>query len=357
MNSARSASSSQTVNVSSNWSTASTTRPPSGTPGERDAELAHRVRAGAQQRLRPVLAAGQHPAGQRRQQAGAQDRRLAAARRPDDAEQRRADEAGDELGDEPLASEEVARVGDVVGGQALERADDRHIVAVAPPAALARLLQVDDAAGQLGLDRAQLGAAGDRTIGDRADVAGRLAARPLPGDLVHAPRDAAAGVEQPLGGHVLDRPSGGVAGGDRAHGVGVEGAQLERVGRLDVCQRDPVLRAGDDEHVRRVQREAGELGAHAGARAIDVVEHAQQRARRRAHPAQRCEERVGGTRARRVGDGRAVAVDLTRKLLREPALARAARADQRDDATGAGPRAVPAGKQPGELVLAPDQRL
>ena len=68
---------------------------------------------------------------------------------------------------------------------------------------LARRLELDDAAGQLGLHRAQLGAAGRGLPGDRADPARRLAPGPLACELVDAPRDAAAGVEQPLGGHLL----------------------------------------------------------------------------------------------------------------------------------------------------------
>ena len=126
MNAARSSSSRQTVNVSSNWSTASTKRPAPSTPSTRLAQLAA---AGARRagctRLRPALAAGQHAARERGEQAGPDHGGLAAARRSDDAEQRRADEPRDELGDEPLAAEEVRRVGGVERGEALERADHR----------------------------------------------------------------------------------------------------------------------------------------------------------------------------------------------------------------------------------------
>ena len=125
---------------------------------------------------------GSTPLGERGQQAGAQDRRLAAARRPDDAEQRRADEPGDELGDEPLAAEEVRRVGDLERREPLERAHDRRAVVARQRGALARRLQLDDVAGQLGLHRAQLGAAGRGPPGDRAHPARRLAPRPLAGD-------------------------------------------------------------------------------------------------------------------------------------------------------------------------------
>ena len=60
MKAARSASSRQTVNVSSNWSTASTKR--SGASGGRLLELAQRVLAGPDHALRPALAAREHAA-------------------------------------------------------------------------------------------------------------------------------------------------------------------------------------------------------------------------------------------------------------------------------------------------------
>ena len=125
MNAARSASSRQAVKVSSNWSTASTTRRSAVDVGDRAAAARAAGARPADEHLRPVLAAGQHAARQGGQQAGPDDRGLAAARRSDDAEQRRADQPRDELGDEPLAAEEVRRVGDLEGGEALERAHHR----------------------------------------------------------------------------------------------------------------------------------------------------------------------------------------------------------------------------------------
>ena len=139
-------SSRQAVNSSSSWSTTSTRRrsPPAG----HTTELAHRVLARPHQRARPAFAAGQDPAGQRGQQTGPDDGRLAAAGRADDAEQRRADEPRDELGDELLAAEEVVGVVDVEGRQALVGAQHRRSVAPAldPGGPLARRLQGDDAA-------------------------------------------------------------------------------------------------------------------------------------------------------------------------------------------------------------------
>ena len=92
------------------------------------AQLAHRMLARPNQHLRPLVDARQNPAGQRRQQSGPHDGGLAAARRSYDPEQRRADRPRDQLGDEPLASEEVPGVGDVEAGEALERAHQRRLV-------------------------------------------------------------------------------------------------------------------------------------------------------------------------------------------------------------------------------------
>ena len=108
-------------------------------------QLAHRMLAGPNQHLRPLVAARQDPAGQGGQQSGPHDRGLAAARRSDDAEQRRADRPRDELGDEPLASEEVPGVGDVEAGEALERAHQRRLVRGEQIGALAGRLEVDHA--------------------------------------------------------------------------------------------------------------------------------------------------------------------------------------------------------------------
>ena len=57
--------------------------------GGASVECAQRVLAGAHERLRPALAAGQHARRQRGEQPRAQRGRLAAARRADDPQQRR----------------------------------------------------------------------------------------------------------------------------------------------------------------------------------------------------------------------------------------------------------------------------
>ena len=67
-------------------------------------------------------AARQHSSGKRREEAGTEHRRLAATRRADDAEEAGADEAGDELGDEPLTAEEVLGIDGLEARETLERA-------------------------------------------------------------------------------------------------------------------------------------------------------------------------------------------------------------------------------------------
>ena len=91
-------------------------------PGEGPRELGQRPLAGAHHRPPPVLGAGDDPVGERRQEAGAHSRGLAAARGADHREQRRADQAGDELCDQALAAEEVLGVGGVERRQAAEGA-------------------------------------------------------------------------------------------------------------------------------------------------------------------------------------------------------------------------------------------
>ena len=136
----RSASESQAVNSSSNWSTARRRRAFAGQRVERfgerilrsrnehPAKLLQRPLAGTQQQTPPTLAARQDASGQGREKTGAQNRRLAAARRADDAEEAGADEAADELGHEPLPAEEVVRIDRLEACQAFERTDSlaRH---------------------------------------------------------------------------------------------------------------------------------------------------------------------------------------------------------------------------------------
>ena len=149
------------MKISSNWSTASTAR---RSPGGR-AVARRSSRAGCapgrNSARRPAVAAREHAGGERRQQPGAQRRGLAAPRRADDREQRRAHQARDELRDELLAPEEVLGVVDVEGGEPLERADHgRPVVGRGEQlGALVGGLERRDAARQLGLERPRLLAA------------------------------------------------------------------------------------------------------------------------------------------------------------------------------------------------------
>src|SRR4051794_38325603 len=104
---------------------------------------------GADEHLRPLLAAREHAAGERRQEAGAQDGGLAAAGWADDAEQRGADEARDELGDEPLAAEEVGRVDDLERGESLVGTDCAGMIGARTVGTPGGGLQLLDAPRQL----------------------------------------------------------------------------------------------------------------------------------------------------------------------------------------------------------------
>ena len=98
-------------------------------PGRRSAIAQPRCRGG-----RRAASAGSSPAFIAE--------RLAAAGRPDDAEQRRARQPRDHLGDEPLATEEDVGVVDLEAGEALERAASTaagaRLGARSPPAARRR---------------------------------------------------------------------------------------------------------------------------------------------------------------------------------------------------------------------------
>ena len=150
---------------------------------EHAAKLVQRPLAGTQQQTPPALAARQDSSGEGREETGAEDRRLAAARRADDAEEAGADEAGDELGDEPLAAEEVLGIDRLEARETLERAyplsghAGRGGRAREGPRLLAHELEVDHLAGQLGLDLAQVAPAGGGTGGDIDEQAARLVDR------------------------------------------------------------------------------------------------------------------------------------------------------------------------------------
>ena len=96
-------------------------RPPRGVigPVEEVGQGLGGVAAWGENRRAPSLAARQRPDGQSREQPRPHQRGLAAAGGADDGEQAGLGQAGDQLGDEPLAAEEVGGVGLLEPGQAL----------------------------------------------------------------------------------------------------------------------------------------------------------------------------------------------------------------------------------------------
>ena len=147
------------------------------------AELFKRPLTGTKQQAPPAPAARQHPSGERRKKTCAKDRRLAAARRADDAEEAGADEAGDQLGDEALAAEVVLGVERLKARQTFERTYSLGRDASRGERTreglrlLARQLEVDHLAGQLGLDLGQVAPAGGGTGGDIDERAARFVDR------------------------------------------------------------------------------------------------------------------------------------------------------------------------------------
>ena len=341
MKRARSDSSWQTVKTSSNWSTARTNRSPSEIPATA-VHRPHRVLAGTEDELAPVLAAGQHPARQRGQQARLYDRRLPAARRPDDAEHRRSDEPRHELRDQLLAPEEVRRVGDLERGQPLERAHHRLVLSVADPVdALACGFERLDVVRKLGLDRAQVGAARGGAPGDRADPSRGLAPRPVAGDLVHTARHAAAHVEQPLVRDAVGRVRGRVQEGDLAHGGEVERLEHDRLVSAEVRERLLVVAGHEDEDlaVGGCSQLLAQLGADLGGRLVGVVQHEQRRAVRLTGVGHRVEQRAAAAAG---GQHRgATAVDGAGQLGGDPRLAAPATAGDREDGAAPGSGARP----------------
>ncbi len=270
------------MNSSSSWSTARSRRALRGQRVERlgerilrsrhehAAKLFQRPLAGTQQQTPPALAARQHASGEGRQETGAQDRRLAAARRADDAEEAGADEAGDELGDEPLAAEEVVGIDRLEARETLERADSlgRHAGrggrARESPRLLARELEVDHLAGQLGLDLAQVAPAGGGTGGDVDEPAARLVDR----DRERRPGELAAARVALL--WLLRQRS-------RDHGV-ERGRQLRPLGA-----RRRRLRLEVREHHRDAPSRAGTAAARRGTRRARSRASRRPRARRSPH--------------------------------------------------------------------------
>ena len=327
----------------------------------RAAQLAQGLLAGTDHGLRPILAARQHAAGERGQQPGSHDRRLPAPRRADDREQRSADEARHQLGDEPFAPEEVLGVVGLERGETLVWADHRRPVVVGVAGdearALARRLQLRDAAGQLGLDCARLVATGGRAIRDRVDAARRLPPRPLARRLVDAARNPLAARQQRL-----DRNRAALVGrridpGDRPDAVGVEWLEHDRVARFQPRQRRRLRPGGQHQGRDPVERghEPAQRGTHLGRRAIGVVDHDQRGPPDPAGAREDGQRGLGRACPGGVEHGGAFAVGVARELGREPGLAHAIGADERDQRARPVRRALPACPQPAQLVRAADQ--
>ena len=248
------------MNSSSSWSTARRRRAPAGSVSSASARgslapdtstrrsSSERPLAGTQQQTPPAPAARQHPSGEGREETGAKNRRLAAARRADDAEEAGADEAGDELGHEPLAAEEVVGVDRLEARETLERTDPlgrhagRRHRARESPRLLAYELEVDHLAGQLGLDLAQVAPAGGGTGGDVDEQPARLVDRDRerrPGELPAARVALLRVLRQRPGDHARRAPPAAPAAGARRRGLRLEVREHDREVRVTPERRLP----------------------------------------------------------------------------------------------------------------------
>ena len=274
---------------------------------------------------------------------------------PTTPEQRRADQPRDQLGDQPLAAEEVRRVRDVERRQPLERARAPAPPRRRPRRAPARL-QLDDAAGQLGLHRAQLGATGRRSARPPPRPGAPPRAAPTGRQLVHAPRHAAAGLQQPLDRDVLPRRRAAIA-----TAVGVAAARASSASSAPTRRAVRVAPADQHEHRHAGERarQAGERRGHVAAGAVGVVER---RAASDAPPRRHARQRgrataAGGPRAGRVAhaprrrDATSPASSAASRVLPIPSAPHSA--TSRPRAARAPPPSAPAA---GQLGVAPDQR-
>ena len=351
MNAARSPSSRQATKASSSWSTASTSRPSGAAAEVASCSARSGCSPGRSSAIAQRLAAGQDALAQGREQPGAQHRRLAAARRTDEAEHRRARQAGHHLRHEPLAPEEERGVLGLERGKALERAD--HDVR-RDLRSLARGLQRDDdVARELVLGRAQPGATRRRAPGGAAQAADALGPRPLDRGLVDLARHAAAVLHQAGDRHLHVLARVRVEARDGGHVVGAERSERDRP--IDARRHGRVvgLRRGEDEDRQRVealdQLAQGRADLLAGA--VDVVDDEQRRAPRACRAGDR------GARGCRIAgaggvqhDG-AVAVHLARQLRGQPRLPHSAGAEDEDEAPASGVRVAPRLAQHVELGL------
>ena len=309
-------------------------------PGEGPRELGQRPLAGAHHRPPPVLRAGDDPVGQRRQQAGAHGRGLAAARGADHREQGRADQAGDQLCDQALAAEEVLGVGGVEGRQAAEGADRRlrrirRLFDGVEAGTFAGPLQVDHAARYRCLSRAQLGLIVRGPARRRGQPLGHLRPSPAAGGAVNAKRHPLALGEQCR--HGDDDALGGVERGDfgrrtlaqRVEPQPLGGAVLQQGGERG---RALLVVMKDADHERAALGLAGEGRGgleHARGGVVGVVEHQQRRSVARGGLGDGRQRPLGGCATAGVKHRRTGALDLACELGHEPRLADLRRAPRR----------------------------
>ena len=104
------------------------------------------------------------------------------------------------------------------------------------------------------------------------------------------------------------------------------------------------------------RRELAQRGTHVAWRAVDVVEHQQRRTPRIARARDGHERRLGRSRPGRVEHRRLLAVGVARDRCRQPGLAHAIRADERDKRASARRGPLPTRAHPAQLALAADHR-
>jgi hypothetical protein len=219
-----------------------------------------------------VLAPREHPGGEPGQQARLHCRRLAAPGRADDAQERRAHQAGDHVRHELLATEEDAGVLHVERGQPLERAR-HHTGGAMRLGALANVLQLDDAAGQLVLRGPQVRALRRRVVCGTGQPSLRPLSRPFVRSPVHESGYPAALLGQPRDGdlHVAGR----ITTGYRGHGRGVEWGERDRLVSPEDIRRFGADGRSQDEQGQGPQplAELGERVLLFARQAVDVVEN------------------------------------------------------------------------------------
>ena len=287
---------------------------------------------------------------------------------PTHRQQGRADQAGDELGCEALAAEEVLGVGCVEGREATEGAGQGfggigRLLGLVTAGALAGALQLDDAAGDRGLGRAQLAAITCRPPGGRGEVLCRLRPRPLTDRAVDAKRNPVAFGEQrpqrhrdPLGGRVERRDLGGRILAQRTQPQALGGAASEQGGE---GRRALLVVMQDADHERSALGLAGECRGrleHRRRHVVGVVEHQQGRSVALPGLGDARQRGVGDLAAAGVQDCGALALDLGRELGDEPRLADPDGPPDQGADDPALARPLPAPAQPGQLALAPGEQ-